>query len=44
MVFVSGEDRDVAVVQIDDRARVPHDGRCIGRDEVFILADPEQHR
>ena len=44
VVLLSGEDRDVAVVQIDDRARMLHDGRRIGRDEVLILADPEQNR
>jgi len=43
-VAVRRQHRDVTVLQIDDRPRVPHDRTGVGGDEVLAVADAEQHR
>ena len=44
MVAVGRQHGDVAVVEMHHRTRVLQDRRSIGRDEVLVLADAEQHR
>ena len=39
-----GEDRDVAVVQVHDGARVLEHGRGVRRHKQLVVADAEQHR
>ncbi len=38
---VGAHQRDFAVIEVDDAAGMPHQGRCVGGDEHLALTDPQ---